>query len=120
MPAGRAPEQATLRTASQTVAIAPTYGSSAQARGLESTFSARPRRESLIRSTAASLPGPTTVLPCTIESYWRNTMRREATLGLEMIVRKAADGEGIIGGVFADAFMHTVSSAGTGARAGRS
>ena len=73
----------------------PRYGSSAHARGLESTFSASPRLVPLIRRTAASPPGPTTVLLRTIESYWRKIHRREHTFGLASSARRAAGGAGV-------------------------
>src|SRR5260221_217343 len=116
MPAGRAPAQATFRAASQTVATAPRYGSSAHARGFESALRASPRPESLMRKTAASLPGPTTVLPCTSESYCRKTIRFEATFGLEMIARRASAG----GGELAAIALPTDSTADGGACIGRS
>src|SRR5207245_8796552 len=82
--------------ASHTVATAPKYGSTAHARGFESTLSASPRRDPLMRKTAASLPGPTTVLPCTIESYCRKTQRFDPTFGLAISARSACAGAGVL------------------------
>ena len=73
---GRAPVQATLRADSATAAIVPAYGSSQHQRGLQSTdiASALPvgvPSSRFTRTSAASPPGPITVLPCTSVSYWR-------------------------------------------------
>jgi hypothetical protein len=73
---GRAPVHATLRTASATAATVPAYGSSQHQRGLQSTesataFSVAVPSSRLIRTSAASPPGPITVLPCTSWSYCR-------------------------------------------------
>src|SRR3972149_4822867 len=57
-------------------------------------------RVPLIRITAASLPGPTTVLVSTWWSYWRHTQRLEATSGDESSARRGVvgGGGGAVGG----------------------
>jgi hypothetical protein len=73
---GRAPVQATLRAASATAARAPSKGSKTHQRGLQSTdrataLSVALPSSRLIRTNAASPPGPISVLPCTSWSYCR-------------------------------------------------
>ena len=73
---GVAPTQAKLATPSARTSAVPSRGSRAQASGLESVVSATPRSEAgrpgpANRSSAASPPGPTTVLRNNWWSYWR-------------------------------------------------
>ena len=73
---GRAPAQATLRAPSATVDAVPARGSMAHHVGLESVVRANPLAEggrpgAASRSTAASPPGPSTVLRKSWWSYWR-------------------------------------------------
>ena len=85
---GVAPVQATLRAASATACIAPSFGSSQHHRPFPASAIANPRsgfasleprtsnpEPGLIRITPASPPGPCTVLLCTIESYCSYTHR---------------------------------------------
>lgn len=81
MPRGRAPVQAMLRAASATVALPPSYGSSATSRLLQSTVTASPKPVPSTRSTPASPPGAMSVPPCTVESYCSNTQRLLAIEG---------------------------------------
>ena len=74
--AGVAPTQARLATPSARTSAGPRRGSSAQARGFESVVSATPRSDGgspgpARRSSAASAPGPATVLRKSWWSYWR-------------------------------------------------
>ena len=69
-----APTQARFETLSATVSSVPLRGSSAHQRGFESVESAMPRFDAgrpgpARRSSAASLPGPTTVFKKSCESY---------------------------------------------------
>ena len=71
-----APTQARLATLSATVNAVPARGSSAHHRGFESVERAIPRSDTgnpgpARRKSAASRPGPTTVLRKSCESYWR-------------------------------------------------
>ena len=73
---GRAPAQATLRAPSATVAAVPARGSIEHQVGLESVVSASPladtgRPGAARRRTAASPPGPSTVLRKSWWSYCR-------------------------------------------------
>src|SRR5260221_1659187 len=89
---GRAPDVATLRAASATACIAPTFGFNWHQRPLPSVASARPRIvffpsrpvvfDSLIGTIAASLaPGPASVLVRTLVSYCSVIQRLEAIAG---------------------------------------
>src|SRR5215468_8277027 len=81
---GRAPDAATLRAASATACIAPTFGSNWHQRPLPSVESARAFilplfSDSLMRTTAASLaPGPASVLVRTLVSYCSVIQRFDA------------------------------------------
>src|SRR5262245_45409192 len=65
-PRGTAPEQATFRAASATASFAPSAGSSQQNRPLQSADIARALDVLLTRTTAASPPGPCSVLVRTV------------------------------------------------------
>src|SRR3954470_14252284 len=81
MAIGRAPVQATLRAASATAMRPPTRGSRYTYRPLQSVLTAIALLVPRTRRTAASPPGPTTVLVRTVESYWRNAQVLLASVG---------------------------------------
>src|SRR6266481_1897952 len=100
---GRAPDAATLRAASATACMAPTFGLRKHQRPLPSVERARARRtpflsDSLMRTTAASLaPGPARVLVRTLVSYCPVIQRLEAMAGearsfLKLAVRSVFSG----------------------------
>src|SRR3954466_3491436 len=78
---GVAPEHATLRAASATECIAPSFGSRYAQRLLQSSAIASPRLVPFTRITPASSPGPCAVLVCTIVSYCSWIQRLEQMLG---------------------------------------
>src|SRR3954451_5401515 len=78
---GVAPEQATLRAASATECIAPSFGSRYAQRLLQSSDNAKPRLVPFTRITPASSPGPCAVLVCTMVSYCWCTQRFEQMFG---------------------------------------
>src|SRR5215813_13310354 len=80
-PIGCAPEAARLRAASATALTVPTYGSRRQRRLLQSSVIATAFCVPSSRTTAASEPGRTTVLPPTYVSYWRYTHSRDERFG---------------------------------------
>src|SRR5215475_3233647 len=78
---GVAPVQLTLRAASATACIAPSFGSSQHQRPFPSSAMAKARFEPLMRIRPASAPGPSTVFDCTMESYCSKIQRLEQILG---------------------------------------
>src|SRR6202790_4006790 len=79
---GRAPEAATLRAASATACMAPSFGFRKAQRPFPSVASARARFVPFNRTTAASLvPGPAKVLVRTMVSYCSVIQRLEAIVG---------------------------------------
>ena len=70
-PSGVAPTQERFRAASATAAMPPVWGSRWQYRPLQSTVRASPLEVPLMRTTAASAPGASTVLLRTKWSYCR-------------------------------------------------
>ncbi len=83
MPMGSAPVTTRFRHTSAIALAPPVNASSSHVRPLQSTakarnFSVAPHGT---RTTPASEPGRTTVLPRTIWSYWRQIHAREPTLG---------------------------------------
>src|SRR5213595_2949256 len=94
MPSGCAPVQATLRAASATAALPPSYGSSRTYRLLQSVLTAMPNPSPRTRNRPASPPGAITVPAWTVESYCSKTHRLLATDGESRIWRSASDGVG--------------------------
>jgi len=80
-PSGRPPAHDTLRAASHTAMAAPRRGSRKTWRPLPSVDIAIARRVPLMRSTAASEPGRTSVFVPTCWSYWRNAHSLDAIVG---------------------------------------
>src|SRR6266700_1765433 len=80
---GVAPVHETLRDASATACIAPSFGSSHLHRPLPSSAIASARLEPLIRIRPPSAPGPSTVLDCTMESYCSKIQRLEQRFGAD-------------------------------------
>src|SRR6266849_6133805 len=92
---GVAPVHDTLRDASATACIAPSFGSSQLQRPLPSSAIARARFDPLMRIKPASAPGPSTVFDCTMESYCSKIQRLEQRFGaaskrLRLVVRSPA------------------------------
>src|SRR5437899_1978040 len=79
---GVAPVHDTLRAASATACIAPSFGESQHQRPLPSSAIASARDVPLIRMRPASAPGPSTVFDCTMESYCSKIQRLEQMLGV--------------------------------------
>ena len=78
---GVAPAQATLRAASATECMAPSFGSRYAQRLLQSSAMASPRWVPFTRITPASSPGGCAVLVCTMVSYCSCTQRLEQIFG---------------------------------------
>ena len=87
---GRAPVAAIERAASATAIAAPRYGSHAQKNGLTSLLTAIAFRVPLIRRSAASPPGRSTVFVPTMWSYCVQIHDFSATLGEARITRRQA------------------------------
>ena len=95
---GVAPTHDTLRQASATAAAAPLYGSAITNLLLQSTDIASAFFVPLMRMTAASPPGPATVLFWTWWSYLRHIARLDAMFGDRSIHKAAISRETDTGG----------------------